>query len=205
MPKSEEIISTLHSLSNNYSFVAILWHAIVIVFAIMLMTKWNPSNRLMGVLISLPLFSVAVFAWIAGNPFNGTLFSIMGLLTIIFGLRGSLEYVSISSPPFFIIGVLMIIFGFVYPHFLNTDTFMKYLYSSPLGLVPCPTLSLLIGIILIFNGSGSNAISITFIIFGLFYGLFGVFKLGVHLDIGLLLGTLTLIVKYVLTIKSPAG
>jgi len=99
----------------------------------------------------------------------------------------------------------MIIFGFVYPHFLNTDTFMKYLYSSPLGLVPCPTLSLLIGIILIFNGSGSNAISITFIIFGLFYGLFGVFKLGVHLDIGLLLGTLTLIVKYVLTIKSPAG
>ena len=97
----------------------------------------------------------------------------------------------------------MIAFGLIYPHFLNTDSFIKYLYASPLGLVPCPTLSLLIGFVLLYNGFGSNSISIAFIVIGLFYGIFGVFKLGVYLDLGLLFGTITLLIKYLVVLKNP--
>ena len=97
----------------------------------------------------------------------------------------------------------MIAFGLIYPHFLNTESFIKYFYASPLGLIPCPTLSVLIGFVLLYNGFGSNSISVAFIVFGLFYGIFGVFKLGVYLDLGLLFGTITLLIKYLTVFKNP--
>jgi hypothetical protein len=86
----------------------------------------------------------------------------------------------------------------MYPHFINVNSFFEYLYASPVGLIPCPTLSILIGIILIFNPLGSPANTLSFIVFGLFYGLFGVFKLGVVIDVFLIFGSLSLLVKYYL-------
>lgn len=205
MPRTKEIIASLHSLSNDYPVVAIIWHILFYFLVAFLIAKWEPSNKLLGVLICLPLLSVAVFAWIAGNPFNGTLFSLIAILIFIFGLRASSEPVTLSTFPYYLTGIMMIAFGLIYPHFLNTESFFKYFYASPLGLIPCPTLSLLIGFVLLYNGLGSNSISITFIVFGLFYSIFGVFKLGVYLDLGLLFGTVTLLVKYLFMFRSTLG
>jgi len=69
------------------------------------------------------------------------------------------------------------------------------------GLIPCPTLSLLIGFLLLYNGFGSQAVTLTFVIAGLFYGIFGVLKLGVYLDIFLVFGSITLVIKYILALK----
>jgi hypothetical protein len=200
MPKTQEILTGLNAIANEYSLFAILWHVIFYILIISLVARWVPSNRLFGTLICIPLFSVAVFAWLTGNPFNGTLFSIITILTLVFGLKAAQQPVSCSQLPFMIIGVIMIVFGLVYPHFIETGSFYKYLYASPVGLIPCPTLSILIGLILLFNGFGSQATTLTFIVFGLFYGFFGVLKLGVYLDLFLILGTLTLLTKYILTI-----
>ena len=101
-----------------------------------------------------------------------------------------------SQLPFVIIGVIMIVFGLLYPHFIETDSVLKYLYASPVGLIPCPTLAILIGFLLVFNGFGSQSITLTLIVFGLFYGIFGALRLGVHLDILLIFGTLALLTKY---------
>ena len=125
----------------------------------------------------------------------------MAILILFFGLNNSSQPISLSQLPFVIIGIIMIIFGLIYPHFIETTSILKYLYASPVGLIPCPTLSILIGIVLLFNGLGSQSITLTFIAFGLFYGIFGVFKLAVYLDLFLIFGTITLLVKYIMTIK----
>jgi hypothetical protein len=93
---------------------------------------------------------------------------------------------------------MMVVFGLIYPHFLHTDSILKYLYASPAGLIPCPTLSILVGFALIYNGFGSQPMTIAIFIFGLFYGLFGVLKLAVYPDLFLLFGTITLVIKYFL-------
>ena len=126
----------------------------------------------------------------------------MTVLIIIFGLKASNQLIQTSKLIYAIIGIMMIVFGLVYPHFVNSDSVFKYLYASPAGLIPCPTLSLIIGLLLLYNGFGSNAITLTFIVFGLFYGLFGVLKLAVYLDIFLVFGTITLLVKYVLSLRA---
>ena len=202
MPKTEEIINGLQTIVNDYSFFTIIWHAVFYLLLAALIAKWQPSNKVFGLLICLPLLSVAVFAWLSGNPFNGILFTIMAILIVIFGFRASSQPINISQVPFMVIGTIMIVFGLVYPHFINPDSFLKYLYASPLGLIPCPTLSFPIGFLLLYNGFGSHSITLTFIIFGLFYGIFGVLKLAVYLDIFLVFGTIALLVKYIIALRT---
>jgi len=202
MPKTEEILNGLQKIVSDYPTIAFIWHVIFYALIVALMFRWLPTNRLFGLLICLPILSVAVLAFLSGNPFNGILFSILTVLIVIFGLRASSQPVQTSQIIFMVIGILMVIFGLVYPHFVNTDSLFKYLYASPVGLIPCPTLSILIGFLLLYNGFGSQSLTLTFIIFGLFYGLFGVLKLAVYLDIFLVFGTITLLVKYVLSLKA---
>lgn len=202
MPNTVDIINGLQSIVNDYSTIAIIWHVVFYLILAVLIAKWQPSNKLLGILICLPLISVAVLAFISGNPFNGILFSIMAVLIIIFGLKTLNQPIQTSQVIFMIIGILMIVFGLVYPHFINADLFLKYLYASPVGLIPCPTLSVLTGILLLYNGLCSKSITLTFIGFGLFYGIFGVLKLTVYIDIFLIFGSISLLVKYLLSLRA---
>jgi hypothetical protein len=197
MIKAQDILTGLHAIANNYKSYAIIWHVIFYVFIIALIARWVPSNKLIAALTCIPIISVALFAWITGNPFNGIMFSVLAILILIFGLKASIQPINQSQLPFFIIGILMIAFGLLYPHFIETNSIVKYSYASPVGLIPCPTLSILIGFILLYNGFGSKSITLLFISFGLFYGFFGVLKLNVKLDIILILGTLALLTKYI--------
>jgi hypothetical protein len=197
MLKKDDIIDGLQKIVNDYSIFAIIWHVVFYLLLAAFIFLWQPSNKSLAFIISLPLLSVAVFAWLSGNPFNGISFTTMTILIIIFGLKTTDQTISVSQVPFMVIGILMIVFGLVYPHFINTNSFLKYLYASPLGLIPCPTLSFLIGFLLLYNGFGSQSITLTFIIFGLFYGIFGVLKLAVYIDLVLVFGTVALLVKYI--------
>jgi hypothetical protein len=195
MPKTEEILTGLQTIAANQTTVAIIWHIALYFLIICLLVNWHPSNRLMGILMCLPAISVAVLALTHSNPFNGSLFAILAVLILVFALRTDGMRVSLSSWPFMVTGIIMIAFGFAYPHFIKADSLFEYLYASPFGLIPCPTLSVLIGFLLLFNALGSPAISVTLIVFGLFYGLFGVFKLGVTLDLFLLMGSISLLIR----------
>lgn len=205
MPTKEQILESLLSITNNYSIVAIIWHIAFYLLIAFLISKWVPSNKMLIIMLCLPLLSVSFFAWSSGNPFNGSLFLILVILVILFGLKASSGPLLLSSFPFLFIGFIMVIFGLIYPHFLNTESFIEYFYASPAGLIPCPTLSIVIGFALIFNGFGSQSVTITLIAFGLFYGIFGVLKLAVYLDIFLLFGTLSLLVKYFISMKNISG
>ena len=69
---------------------------------------------------------------------------------------------------------------------------MTYGYAAPLGVLPCPTLSAVIGATLILGLLGSAVWSITLAVAGLVYGAVGVFVFGVQLDYVLLAGALGL-------------
>jgi hypothetical protein len=107
-------------------------------------------------------------------------------------LRASRAPVHFASPPWVVAGIALIAYGLAYPHFLRTDSWIEFLYAAPFGLVPCPTLSVVIGTMLLFRNGGSTVWSATLVVAGLLYGGIGVFRLGVALDWGLLLGSAAL-------------
>lgn len=201
MPQTDQILEGLQAIVNNYSLFSIIWHAVFYVLLIALLAKWKPSNKLLAILLIIPLFSVAIFAWFSANPFNGTLFTIAALLVLVAGFKTSPLPIRTSRRPFLVAGILMVVFGLLYPHFVSATSVLTYLYTSPVGLIPCPTLSALIGLVLIFNGLNSRLIMLYLIILGLFYGLFGTLKLGVYLDVVLVAGSVALLIKYRLNTK----
>jgi hypothetical protein len=193
MPTPDEILSGLSEIANTWRVLAIFWHVYFGVLALLLLQGARPSRRFVGVLLGLPLLSVSVLAWINGNPFNGTFFAMSGIALIAISTRLSHDRVRVAPLWAATLGALLFAFGWVYPHFLNTLSFLPYLYSAPTGLIPCPTLSIVIGLALILGGLGSRTWSLVLGVTGIFYGIFGSAWLGVLIDWVLLLGALTIV------------
>jgi len=189
MPSADAILNGLAAIANDFRGLAVGWHAALVVLAGMLVGGWTPSVRTARSLFVAPLASVGIVAWLAGNPFNGTLF--LGLTATLVGSvsGGSSAPVRYDSPAWMTRGAALVVFGATYPHFLRAESPADYLFASPFGLLPCPTLSVVIGLTLLFVNLGSTLWSTALVAAGLLYGVIGVFRLGVDLDWGLFIGT----------------
>lgn len=142
-----------------------------------------------------PLLSAAIVAFAHGNPFNGGVLGALALTLAFWAVRLD-RAPARRSPLLAPLGVGMIAFGLLYPHFLDGPAVL-YVVAAPTGVIPCPTLSLVIGFTLVGGGLQSRAWSGTLAAAGLFYGVFGVFRLGVRLDVGLIAGAAVLLLAVV--------
>lgn len=193
MPTPEFILKGLIAIANDWRALAIFWHIYFAIFALGLVSGVRPDRRLAGLLLTLPLVSVSLLAWISANPFNGLLFALSSLTMLIITIRLPREDVQIFSAWTVTVGTAMTMFGWLYPHFLETQSFLPYVFAAPTGLIPCPTLSIVIGLSLVLNSLGSRAWAIALGVMGVFYGFFGAIYLGVSLDWILLLGAIGLL------------
>jgi hypothetical protein len=168
------------------------WHVGLAALLIALVSGFYPTRRLLGSVLALPVVSVAVLAWVSRNPFNGLIFTILAVLLLRAAISMPRTVVIPASSLWVVTGTSLVAFGWTYPHFLITDTWTAYFYASPLGLLPCPTLSVVIGMTLIFGGLHSMAWSVPLFATGVLYGAIGVFILQVSLDVWLLSGSIVL-------------
>jgi hypothetical protein len=185
MPTPAEILDGLTRIANEATALAIAWHFALAVALVLLLASWRPTQRMARVLIALPLVSVSMLAFAFGNPFNGIVFALAVTALGAIGMRAPSSRASRSSGATFFVGLASVAYGWAYPHFLD-GAWTAYVYAAPLGLVPCPTLAVACGLALIGNGLGSRAWTITLAALGLFYGVFGVARLGVLLDVPLI-------------------
>jgi hypothetical protein len=191
-PSPREILDGLTYITNNWIEIAIAWHVAIASLMAALIFGWRPTQRQLSLILALPLVSVSVFAWLTQNPFNGTMFALGAVASGTVGARLPSSPIQRASNPAALVGLAMVVFGWVYPHFLEGGSAVRYLYAAPTGLVPCPTLSVVIGFALLVGGLGSRGWSLILAAIALFYGLFGTLRLGVYLDIGLVVGATTL-------------
>jgi len=194
MPTPEQILSGLRTISNDWQMLAIIWHVYFAVLALSLILGSRPSKRVAGILLGLPLLSVSALAWASANPFNGMVFTLTGTALLLISSRLPRENVRVAPLWAVVVGAFMFFFGWVYPHFLDVPTFLPYLYSAPTGLIPCPTLSIVIGLSVVLGGLGTRTWSIVLSVTGIFYSVFGALRLGVTLDWVLLLGALMVVI-----------
>jgi hypothetical protein len=188
MPTSESILSGLSTIANEATAVAVLWHVVLFAALAALIRGWRPARRTAGCLLALPLASVSMAAFVFGNPFNGSIFAFLSALLAVLGRRLGTQRVALATPWIAASGALLITFGSAYPHFLRTSSSLAYLIAAPTGLVPCPTLSVVIGFTLLGGTFGARAWASVLAAAGAFYGIYGALRLGVRIDIFLLLG-----------------
>ena len=205
MPPSQEILDGLARIANQWRPIAIAWHLSLGVCLIALLLGWRPQRRLAGILLAVPLGSVSVLAWAGGNPFNGTVFAAVMIALIGVALSWPRDPVRVGGPWLWIPGCLLLAFGWTYPHFLQADSWAIYLYAAPMGLIPCPTLSVVGGACLLLDGLGSRWWSPMVAAPGLLYGVIGAFRLGVRIDVVLVVGAVILAVVPVAYLRREAA
>jgi hypothetical protein len=187
MPTTQEILAGLTSIANDAVVAAVVWHQLIAVLFLWVASGWRPRRRLAIAMLAAPMVSVAAFALAYHNPFNAVLFLGGAVALLIVAARGGNERVLGATPWATALGLASIAFAWAYPHFLHTATWITYLYAAPVGLVPCPSLALAIGFALLAGGI-DRRVAYVLGAFGLFYGVIGVVRFGVVLDVGLLAG-----------------
>lgn len=191
MPSSQQILDALTATANEWVSIAIIWHMLIASTLIALAGGWRPTDRSAMRLLALLPASVAAFSLLGGNPFNAITFLALTAALLSLAQHELAEPIERSATWSWTGGIFMLAFGWTYPHFLHAHP-IAYLVAAPVGLVPCPTLAVLIGLALLHGDRLSRATRLTLASFALFYGLFGIFRLGVTLDAGLLLGSAVL-------------
>jgi hypothetical protein len=202
VPSPETILAGLAAIANDWRWLAIAWHVLLGALLVMLLAGWQPPVRFMGQLFGAPLVSVSCMAFLSRNPFNGTVFAILAAVLVVTATGFPNTTVRLNSPNWVGVGAVSVLFGWTYPHFTRADSWTTYLYASPFGILPCPTLATVIGMTVIFSSLGSTAWSATLAGAGLVYGVIGVFRLDVVLDSGLLLASVVLCAA---TVRERAG
>ena len=192
VPSPDVILAGLSDIANQWRSIAVFWHAYVAVLLLWIVVRACRSVRLLGCLLVLPIASVSVAAWASHNPFNGAMFA--GLSVVLASIAYNLpeQPIQMASRRSVLVGSIFVAFGWIYPHFVDTSHWSEYLIAAPLGLLPCPTLSAIIGVTLVVSGL-SVAWSRTLATAGLLYSAIGVIRLAVSIDLVLFAGAATLI------------
>jgi hypothetical protein len=202
MPTPDTILGGLTAIANEWRSLAVFWHAYVAGLLLAIATRRGLSNRLIGALLVLPLLSVSGLAWRSDNPFNGTVFAAVSLALGIVVFRLPPAAIQIASGPSMVVGLICLAFGWAYPHFLATTNPLWYLIAAPLGLLPCPTLSAIVGLTLMVEPR-STTWMLTLASISFVYATIGVFGLAVTIDIVLFAGAAALVADVVVRSRSP--
>jgi len=191
MPSSVTILETLSSMAEDLVWLAVAWHAVMLTAVGLRVMGLRVSPHASMLALTLPSVSVSVAAFGYGLAFNGVAFGVLGLAFATLGILS--KHPSLQHGPRWagVLGAALLVFGWVYPHF-NSGPWHRTLYAAPLGVLPCPTLAMLAGTVLWAESFRSRAACSLLALWCAFYAAFGVFRLGVVIDLGLLFGAVGL-------------
>lgn len=194
MPPPDDILAGLSEIAQRGFGWALFVHLLLGALG----ARWLLGRRLaasgVSLVLGLLLGSVCSLAFWFGMVFNGVVFFLLAGVLIASDF-GHVPARSGVLPDWLarVVGGLLASFGWVYPHFLPDRAPLTYLVAAPLGLLPCPTLAFAAGIALVFPRSVSRPAACSLAGAALFYGLFGALRLGVRLDLLLVVGGMALV------------
>ncbi len=186
MPTATEIIRNLETTVDAYLWLRILHHILLVLVAILLWRLRQKAGWIVSLYLTFAFFSV----FLGGitpifNPFYLLVFGILTLLGILELIQSKMNF-SMERTPKIHIAIALIggFIGFWYPHFVESPFYC--LIGSPLGVIPCPTLIVALSLFLLAYPKTNRVWHWVITLTGLFFGIVGLFKLGVILDLALL-------------------
>jgi hypothetical protein len=94
-------------------------------------------------------------------------------------------------------GILGLVFGFWYLHWVESPIWLNAFLYSPLGAVNCPTTVTICGFLCLSQKPRSVLLETAVAVTTLYFGFFGIFRLGAYVDVVLIICALFLIVRLI--------
>lgn len=183
MPTSAELLQQLAAIADAHPLIAIAWHVVILVAIAWFVLDAPTAERATGLAIA-PITSVFLVSAGHESWFNSASFGALAVALLV--ARGQLGSRWRTDVPAWATayGAALILFGAWYPHF-TTAPWYEAIFTSPIGLLPCPTLAVVAGFTLLAGGFGSRAFPAVLAVWTTLYATFGALRLGVQLDLGL--------------------
>jgi hypothetical protein len=184
MPAPHQILEQLTRLATEGRMLGLIWHlALLVGLALVVAKKWE-SRASLAVAAVFPMFTASLVAFAVGNWVNGLVLDLGALTMVVISRKFTGTPIEIGRPIPFTVGVATMLYAVFYTHFTSIHSWTD-VWMTPIGVLPCPTMALVIGLGLMAGGFRSRAWSLTAAVLGLGYSLFGVFVLKVQWDLGL--------------------
>lgn len=196
---TENILNYLINISNANLLLNLLNHfiiyfALILFFVLRFIGKIKAARIVRNVSVILLILSIIGNALYYGNPFHLITFSVILIFFIIFQKKALKENENfatnkqndIKDIAIIIISAIFIFLGVFYPEFVEISI-PQYLLFAPVGIVPCPTLLVILGFFNLTLTKSDKKTEIAFIILTCVYAIIGTFIFKVYLDITLIL------------------
>jgi hypothetical protein len=186
----------LQNAATELRMAALVMHSIFIAVFISGIVLPKARDFLFTAFIAL----ISLTAVIAGFMYrlipNIIVFGLILILIAVAYMRGRLRWnlASTNICPWFI-GLLALVFGFWYLHWVEEPIMLNALLFSPLGLVNCPTLLTISGFLIISSRPRSLALESTVAFSTLYFGFYGVLRVAAYVDAIMILCALYMIFR----------
>ena len=196
MKTPEDITLMLENISKEVRIFSAFVHIIfLLVIGLGLLVK-QIRNRLFSLFmafLSLSATIVSVKYLIAPNII---IFALFFVLIIHAYLTKSLNFALKNIAPInLFFGILGLVFGFWYLHWVESPVWWNAFLYSPLGAVNCPTMVTLCGFLCLSQKPRSALLEAAVALITLYFGFFGIFRLGAYVDVALIICALFLIMR----------
>jgi hypothetical protein len=196
MKSPEAITALLTTVSRDvktYSAIAHVLFILVLAFGLLISTMRTMLFSFFIALLSLSATIVSVMYVIVPNIILFALFFVLIIQAYVtknlnFPLKNA-RHVDL------IFGTLALVFGFWYLHWVDNPIWLNALLYSPLGAVNCPTMITVCGFLSLSHEPRSPLLEGAVALTTLYFGFFGLFRLGAFVDIALILCGLFLLVR----------
>ena len=188
---AEMILEYLSMVSNQNLAVNLIMHLVILgaVFAVFAVKNILLKKLIVNSAILILSLSVLINAWIYGNPFHLVTFAILAGFAGWELLTGKNNFHTPEMNSITLIALVFIVLGLWYPDFVEVNKVQSLLFA-PVGIVPCPTLLVTLGLLSLAYTRINMLQYVVTITMGLIFGIIGTFVLKVYLDVSLLLAVL---------------
>jgi hypothetical protein len=196
MKTPEAITSMLETISKevkSYSALVHILFLVVIGLGLLVKKIRNSLFSLFMAFLSLSATIISVKYLIAPNII---IFGMFFVLIIHAYLTKNLNFdLENITPVNLFFGILGLVFGFWYLHWVESPIWLNALLYSPLGVVNCPTMVTVCGFLCLSQKPRSAILEVAVALITLYFGFFGIFRLGAYVDVALILCALFLTVR----------
>lgn len=196
MKTPQEITITLTRVTSDLTLYSAFVHVLfLVIVAVGLMFKKirNITFFLFIAFLSLSATIVSIMYWILPNIL---IFATIFVLILSAYLKKELNFELKEIEPinkYF--GIIGMIFGFWYLHWVETPIWLNALLYSPLGAINCPTLLTICAFLCLTVKPRSVTLEFVTALITLYFGFFGIFRLGAYVDVILIICALFLIIR----------